>query len=185
MEGTSTISDRMTGEGAATAATKTVVGWRELVDFPEWGIRGVVAKIDTGARTSSLHVEDLEEVAPGRIRFHVVLSRGENPERVEAEADLVRISSVRPSTGKPQRRRVVRAVIELGGRTKEIEVSLVSRRHMLCRMLVGRRALGEDFLVDPERRYLFGRPKKTKRKRRVKGDGHPPERVASTAKDDR
>jgi hypothetical protein len=164
MGGTQAHEESATTEAPTPA--KTVIGWRELVDFPEWGIRGVVAKIDTGARTSSLHVEDLEEVTPGRVRFHVVLSRGETPERVEAEADLVRISKVRPSTGKRQRRRVVHAVVLLGGKAKEIEVSLVSRKHMLCRMLVGRRALGDDFVVDPQQRYLFGRPKKVKRRRR-------------------
>lgn len=161
-----------TGESEPEAGPiKTLVGWREVVDLPEWGIHGVVAKIDTGARTSSLHVEDLEEIAPGRIRFHVILSRGETPERVEAEADLVRISNVRPSTGRPQQRRVVRTDVVLGGKRKEVEISLVSRKGMLCRMLVGRRALGEDFVVDPERRYLFGRPKRRKRGSRVRRAG--------------
>lgn len=159
---------RGTTDGAAAAAEsrKTVVGWRELIDLPEWGIGGVIAKIDTGARTCSLHVEDIEEIAPGRIRFHVILGQGESPRRIAAEADLVRMAAVRPSTGRVQQRRVVRTVVRLGAIDKVVEISLVGRRHMLCRMLIGRQALGADFLVDPERRYLFGRPPKEVRKRK-------------------
>ena len=52
---------------------KSVVGRSEYVAFPEWGIAGLHAKIDTGARTSALHVEDLEVLPDGRVRFHVML----------------------------------------------------------------------------------------------------------------
>lgn len=144
---------------------KQVTGWRELVALPEWGIERVKTKIDTGARTSALHVEDIEELPNDRVRFHAILSRGKNPRRVEVEADLVRISRVRPSTGKHQERHVVATTVRLGPVEKVVEISLVCRQHMLCRMLLGRRALGDDFVVDPRKIYLFGWPKRLKKKR--------------------
>lgn len=137
-------------------ATSTI-GWRELVDFPEWGIRGVEAKVDTGARTSSLHVENIEHLPGDRVRFLVVLSRKDPHLRIEAEAPLVRWSSIKSSTGHRQERLIVSTRIQIGSYEREIEMSLVSRHGLLCRMLLGRRALEDGLLVDPTRRYLLSR----------------------------
>lgn len=130
-----------------------VVGWRELIAFPEWGVKRIRAKIDTGARTSAIHVEEIEELPGDRVRFELVLR--EKPERriKWVEAELARQSRVKPSHGEAQQRLVVRTRIRLGPVEREIEVGLVSRRHMLCRMLLGRTAM-EGLLVDPARRYL-------------------------------
>jgi len=145
----------------------TVVGWREYVDLPDFNVRGVLAKIDTGARTSALHVDNIVELPGDRVRFDVVLSRKDPAQTVTTEADLVRTSKVKPSSGQKQHRLVVATTMRLGDVIKTIEVSLVSRHHMLCRMLVGRTALENDFLVDPARKYVFGR-KKYKRKKTLK-----------------
>ena len=130
-----------------------VVGWRELIAFPDWEVKRVRAKIDTGARTSAIHVEEIEELPGDRVRFELVLR--EKPERriQWVEAGLVRRSRVKPSHGQMQQRLVVRARIRLGPVDREIEVGLVSRRNMLCRMLLGRTAM-EGLLVDPTSRYL-------------------------------
>mgnify|MGYP002625432361 FL=1 len=79
----------------------TRIGWRERVDLPDWGLRRVRAKIDTGARTSAIDVAQIEELEDGRIRFEVV-SRT-RPKRVTrwVEAYPVRRSVVRPSSGEP------------------------------------------------------------------------------------
>lgn len=135
----------------------TVIGWREYVALPDWGIDALRAKIDTGARTSALHVVHCMERSAGLVTFDVVLSR-QHPERtVRVEAGVVRTSRVRSSNGQVQSRPVVAARIRLGGLLKTIEVGLVERPHMLCRMLLGRSALGTDFVVDPVRKYLLGR----------------------------
>ncbi len=134
-----------------------VLGWRERVDLPEWGVRRILAKVDTGARTSSIHVEHIEEIGEGRVRFEVVVARVARgrPERtVVVEADLLRTSSVRPSTGRVQRRPVVEALVRIGPVERRVELSLVSREHMLCRMLLGRSALAGSALVDPDRTYV-------------------------------
>ena len=133
---------------------KTVVGWRELVRLPDWGVEGLVAKIDTGARTSALHVEDLEE-RDGLACFTVI--HEDRPRRLESR--IVRHSLVRPTTGETQERVVVETCLELAGLACLAEVSLVSRDQMLAPLLIGRRTLGQRFLVDPRRRYLHGRPR--------------------------
>jgi len=147
---------------------KVTLGWREQVALPAWGIKQVRAKIDTGARTSAIHVAQIEELDNGLIRFEVVTR--ERPTRKTVWIDtepVVRESTVKPSSGRRQYRPVVQTTIILGGVAREIELSLVCRKGMLCRMLIGRTALGGDFLVDPEHKYLTAKPdRKNKPKRK-------------------
>jgi hypothetical protein len=130
-----------------------VLGWREWVSLPAWGVTVLHAKLDTGARTCAVHVERIEELAGGRVRFELVY-REEPRRRVRwVEAELVRRSSVKPSHGRAQDRPVVRTRMRLGPLDRVVEISLVSRTSMQCRMLVGRSAL-EGALVDPSRTHL-------------------------------
>ncbi|MBS1722185.1 MAG: ATP-dependent zinc protease [Armatimonadetes bacterium] len=135
---------------------KIVVGWREHVSLPEWGVWDLHAKIDTGARSSAIHVENLEETSPGNLRFEVVLSRKYSHKRVLVETKIVRKSPVKNSTGHESERYFVRTTMRLGPVEKEIELSLVNRDNMRVRMLVGRTALGEDFMVDAHATNLLG-----------------------------
>lgn len=132
---------------------KTIVGWREHVALPDWGIDHIQAKVDTGARTSAVHVSNIEELEGGMLRFEVVIHEKPEIESVMVEAPAVRLSKVRPSSGKLQQRPVVRTTLLIGDVEREIELSLVSRKGMLCRMLLGRQAM-EGILVDPFERYL-------------------------------
>lgn len=141
---------------------KVIVGWRELVSFPEWGVRRVRAKIDTGARTSALHVDHVRRLPGNRVHFEAVLSRKDPSKRVSVEAPIVRLSRVRPSSGERQVRIVVAARIVIGPLDRVIEVSLVDRGDMLCRMLIGRTALGPDVVVDPSATYLHRKRRKRK-----------------------
>jgi len=133
-----------------------IVGWREHVRLPDWGISGLEAKIDTGARTSAIHVGALEWLDDGRIRFEVVTR--EKPERqsVLVTAHPVRRSTVKSSSGRRQERLVLRTRLEVGPIARDIELSLVSRKGMNCRMLVGRLGLPAGVLVDPHHTYLHG-----------------------------
>lgn len=148
------------------ARGKTVIGWSEHVDFPDWGIVDLHAKVDTGARTSALHVEEIDVLADGRVRFQVVLSRKDNGRRVEVCAPIVKWARVRSSTGQYKRRCFVRTRVRIGHVEKEIDISLVSREKMIYRMLLGRKALERDFVVDVSKRRTLSRPKNAKRKAR-------------------
>ena len=139
------------------------------MNLPEWGIAGVLAKIDTGARTSAIHVENVEELDGDRVRFEVVQSLKDRSRQAVVETEQVRIAAVRPSTGQRQHRIVVATRIQVGPVCKEVELSIVCRKHMLCRMLLGRTALEPEFLVAPGAKYLFGRPKVVRKRKKKKG----------------
>ncbi len=140
-----------------SASAPLLIGWREMVSFPEWNVAGIEAKIDTGARTSAIHVEDVAKLKGNRVRFHLVVSRRKPFKHVPVKADLVRTTRVRSSTGHVQERYVVATTVRIGGQRRRIELSLVGRDKMLCRMLLGRTAL-KGFVIDPSRKYLHGRP---------------------------
>jgi hypothetical protein len=137
-----------------------VAGWRERVDLPDWGIRRLPAKLDTGARTSSLHVIDLRALPGGVVSFDVVLSRKRSDRRVHIEAAVVRTTRVRSSTGALTLRHVVRTRLRMGPIDREIEINLVDRGPMIHRMLIGRSGLA-GIAVSADRRYAVTRPRRT------------------------
>lgn len=136
----------------------------ERIALPEWDITRIRAKIDTGARTSALHVDGVEEIAHGRVRFWIVLDR-KRGKRLQVEAPIARQSRVRSSTGRSEKRFFVSTIMRLGGVEKTIEISLASREPMIFRMLLGRQALAHDFVIDPAHRYLTATEPKKKRKK--------------------
>lgn len=135
-----------------------VVGWRERVDLPDWGVAGLVAKVDTGARTSAIHVDDVEPIGDDHIGFWVVLSRKQINKRVHVEAPIVRMTNVRSSSGHRQPRYIVKTALRMAGIEREVELSLVPRPHMLCRMLIGRSALTGLYLVDASLKHATQEP---------------------------
>ncbi|MBC8366485.1 ATP-dependent zinc protease [bacterium] len=148
------------------------MGWRERVDLPEWGVTRIKAKIDTGARTSAIHVSTLSELEDGQVRFEVVLREGFSRKTTWVTAKPVRRTMIKSSSGHRQERLVFCTKMKIGEIEREVELTLVSRKGMLCRMLVGRTALA-GVLVDPRRIYLATRapgkalkPKKTGKKRK-------------------
>jgi len=135
------------------------VGWREWLALPELGIERIKAKVDTGARTSALHAFDIEPFeVDGEpwVRFRVHPAQRDAVTTVEAAAPLVDEREVRSSTGKSMVRPVVRAGVVLGAHAWPIEINLVRRDLMGFRMLLGRHAVRNRFLVDPGRSYLQG-----------------------------
>jgi hypothetical protein len=139
---------------SAERTKQTVIGCAEYVDIPQWNVRHVRAKVDTGARTSALHVEHVREIEGGYVRFDVRLHRNRADRRVTVEAPISRRGRVRTSSGLTQVRIFVRCAIRIGPVEREIEVSLVNRASMIFRMLLGRSALSHGILVDPGRAYL-------------------------------
>lgn len=137
-------------------AEPRIIGVVESVDFPDWGVHGLSARVDTGAAASALHVENVQVFAGSRVRFDVRLRRDDPDARITVETKLSRRAPVRSSTGQTDGRVFVKARVLIGGEPREIEVGLVDRRHMLYRMLLGRSAL-EDLLVDVTKRYALSR----------------------------
>lgn len=139
-----------------------VVGWREHIDFPDFHLRGIVAKLDTGARTGAIDVTELEELPGDRVRFAIRLKRKSGEMSRHLEAPISRRARVRSAFGHSHDRLFIETTVRIGPVTKRVELGLVSRRKMLCRVLLGRKALDGDFLVDSGRRYVLGRARRRK-----------------------
>ncbi len=161
-------SDSSSSNGSLGRAI-IIIGWREPVALPEWGISQIKTKMDTGARTSAIHVDNIQELPGNRVRFDVIVAPATSRSKayaVPVETHVVRVSKVRPSSGEQQARLVVSTIVQLGPVRQRIELSLVSRHNMLCRMLLGRSALKGHFLIDAAHPQLLN-VKTSKRKRRV------------------
>lgn len=150
------------------AYSSTPLGWREWVSLPGAGLPWLKAKIDTGARTSSLHAEDVEEFdrdGEPWVRFTVHPWQDSTDDGHTVECRVHDRRSVRSSSGHVTRRLVVLLDLSLAGRTVPAEVTLSKRHRMGFRMLVGREALRQGYVVDPSRSYSGGRPPKDVRRR--------------------
>ena len=149
-------------------AKPLAIGWREYVAFPDWGVKQVRAKSDTGARSSAIDVANVEDLGDGRVRFQLNVSRVGRRRFVTVEAPVARRTKVRSSFGHARDRVLIHVPVTIGPVTKTIEMGLVSRRRMLCRVLLGRTALAPEFVVDSGRAYLFGKAKRSKKAARLK-----------------
>ncbi len=141
------------------------VGWREWVRLPEIGIKRIKAKIDTGARSSSLHAYDIEIVDVSdiqQVKFKVQPLQKNRDRVIEACLPVAEFRKVRSSNGQTTTRPVVRTRLELFGCRYEIDLTLFDRTKMGFRMLIGREALGGRFVVDASSSYCGGKPKKKK-----------------------
>jgi len=133
---------------------RLLIGALEDLALPDWGIRTIRARVDTGARTSAIHVEDIHLLPNHRAQFYVVVGWRKTRRRVRVVARITKYDTVLPTTGATVKRLFVRTSIVLGPIRRRIELSLADREHMTYRMLLGRSALGSDFLVDPSRPCL-------------------------------
>ncbi|RMF37208.1 MAG: ATP-dependent zinc protease [Planctomycetota bacterium] len=134
-----------------------VIGWREYVSLPDFGLRHIKAKIDSGARSSSLHAFDIEEFeqadGTGWVRFKVHPLHRQDHHVVELEAPLLDTRHVRSSSGHGDHRPVILTTLEMMGQRWPIELTLADRSEMGFRMLVGREAMRGRFLIDPGRSF--------------------------------
>ncbi|MEQ8786938.1 MAG: RimK/LysX family protein [Pirellulaceae bacterium] len=145
------------------------VGWREWVALPELDVPAVKAKVDTGARSSSLHafaLREFERDGKRMLSFTVHPLQRESRTTITTEAELLEYRHVRSSSGHHTRRPVILTPVELFGRRWTIELTLASRDEMGFRMLLGRQAVRGRFLVDPARSYLGGEPTSVRKPRK-------------------
>jgi hypothetical protein len=134
-----------------------VIGWREWLALPQLGIHQIKAKIDTGARSSALHAFDIETFTrQGKtwVRFNIHPHQHNNTDILTAEAELLDTRPVKNSGGQAQTRPVIQTSVALGGQQWPIELTLTSRDAMGFRMLLGRQAVRQRFLVDAGKSYV-------------------------------
>ena len=149
-----------------------VIGWREWVSLPELGIERIKAKIDTGARTSSLHAFDvrLDETSGTKIVKFSIHPKQRNLDLViECQAAFFEEREVRDSGGHCELRYVIETQITLGETVRSAEVTLTNRDTMGFRMLLGRTAMKGHYIVDPGKSYLIH--KRAKKRAKAKNNG--------------
>ncbi len=131
------------------------IGWREYVALPEWNLFKIRAKIDTGARSCALDVHHLECLEGDLVHFEIALSRKDRTRVRRVEEMISRRSVVKSSLGDTHERIFVKTPLILAGVRQIVEVGLISREEMRSRMLIGRNALLDRYLVDPSVRFLW------------------------------
>ncbi|MGB8360568.1 MAG: RimK/LysX family protein [Acidimicrobiia bacterium] len=140
---------------------RPIIGWREWVALPDLGIREIKAKIDTGADNSSLHAFDLvrfEEDGKSMVRFTIHPHQRKRKPSVDCVAEVVGERKVKNPGGRSEIRPVIRTTLIVAGEELDALVNLTTRDEMTFRMLLGRRTIRRNFLVDPGRSYLGDRP---------------------------
>ena len=146
---------------AAGQAETLCIGWVERVSLPDLGLEGLAAKVDTGARTSALHVtavehpsEDGDPVAARR-SLYAVLPPGKRGEKRVVRLTVSEWVDVRDTSGRLERRPVIETTLQLGPVRRSIRLSLTDRGDMRYPMLIGRTALAGGVLIDPTARFLL------------------------------
>lgn len=137
-----------------------VIGWREWIALPGLAVDRIKAKIDTGARSSALHafnIKTFEREGREYVRFDVHPEQRKSKVTIPTEAELLEYRMVKSSGGHQTRRPVILTQVELMGQRWPIELTLAGRDTMGFRMLLGREAVRNRFLVDPGDSYLGDR----------------------------
>ncbi|MBD3663020.1 30S ribosomal protein S6--L-glutamate ligase [Sulfitobacter sp. TSTF-M16] len=132
-------------------------GWEEWVALPDLGLPAIKAKVDTGARTSALHANDIEtfgSASKPKVRFNVHPIPGRRDISITCSAPLVDRREVTSSNGEAESRYVISTTLEVGGETWPIEVTLTNRDGLTSRMLLGRQALSDHISISPTEKRL-------------------------------
>ncbi|MEO1015972.1 MAG: 30S ribosomal protein S6--L-glutamate ligase [Pseudomonadota bacterium] len=133
-----------------------VLGWEEWLALPKLGLPAIKAKVDTGARTSALHASVIEPFGPvekPRVRFLIQPDPAKPALEVTCSAAVVDRRNVTSSNGETEFRYVIATDIQMGDRKWPVEVTLTNRETMAYRMLLGRTAIEDDMIVDPNRSF--------------------------------
>lgn len=137
-----------------------IIGWREHISLPDFGIFDLPAKVDTGARTTALHAVDqrvFDRDGARWVEFKVPLKNRRATRQICAP--ILEERDIKNTGGVPERRLVVRTTLVIGKRHWLIDVSLANRAKMEFDVILGRSAIRRHrLLVDPRRSYLAGSP---------------------------
>ena len=136
---------------------KEIIGRLESINLPDLALEGIEVKVDTGAKTSSLHVNNIvkyNEKGKPHIKFDIHPDIHNVERLVTCKAAVFDMRSIKSSNGESERRYVIKTVIDLGKASWPIEITLTDRSDMSYLMLLGREALSDKFLVDSSAVFL-------------------------------
>ncbi|MGB2065470.1 MAG: ATP-dependent zinc protease, partial [Marinomonas gallaica] len=138
---------------------KSVIGNAEWCTFPSLNIPAIKARVDSGAKTSSLHavnIQSFQRAGQLWVTFEVHPIQESRKVVVYCEAEVVDQRVIKSSSGDREKRYVIQVPLQLGERTWEVELTLTDRDSMGYRMLLGREAMNGRLLVDPQVSCIFG-----------------------------
>lgn len=144
---------------------KMLIGWQEWCTLPGLKVPLIKAKIDTGAKTSSLHVFDLQPFHKNYqqwVRFVVHPLQRNSKLSLIRRARVVDERMVMSSNGHKELRYVIKTPLTLGNLSWDIEVTLSNRDPLAFRMLLGREALKSRVIIDPTKALCQGKIKSAK-----------------------
>jgi hypothetical protein len=136
---------------------KTIIGRLESIELPEFGIKNLQARVDTGAETSSLHVDNIEKLIINGLQCvsFDIHPDSHNVKRIgKCHAPISDIRKIKSSNGTSELRYVIVTSVVLGKDKWSIEITLTDRSDMSYLMLFGREAIGTRFLIDPSQVFL-------------------------------
>ena len=131
------------------------IGWKEIIDFVDFGIYDIPAKVDTGAKTSVIHCEHIELIKKGRKQF--VRFTPFNDAYTEKKTFVLpfhKERKIKNSFGFEENRYIVHTNVRMFDEVYGIEVSLRDRSNMEFPMLLGRSFIRKKFQVDVNRANL-------------------------------
>jgi hypothetical protein len=137
--------------------SKTIIGRLESIALPELAIDDLQVRVDTGAKTSSLHVDNIvKSVIDGvhSVTFDIHPDAHNVGTMIKCTAPISDIRKIKSSNGTSEQRYVIQTPVILGKDEWIIEITLTDRSDMSYLMLFGREAIGTRFLVDPSAVFL-------------------------------
>ena len=141
---------------------KKVVGWKEQVALPDLKIKSVIAKIDTGANLATIDADDIKFVTRKDVKYVKFTVKKRNNTVRKTSAPLAGFKRIRSSNGDVERRPYIKTDILMDGIIKNIELTLTDRGPMDYTMLIGRKALGRRWIVNPSISFMT-KPKGNKK----------------------
>jgi len=137
---------------------KITIGSLENFDLPELGIFGIQVRIDTGAKTSSLHVDNLSRFTKGGkpwVKYDIHPNIHNVDEIIHCQSPIKAIRKVKSSNGDSEERYLIRTLVKIGVAEWPIEITLTNRQDMSNLMLFGREGMADKVLIDPSSTFLL------------------------------
>ncbi len=139
---------------------KITIGWQEIISLPQLNMPAIEVKVDTGAKTSSLHAENIKffnKNGKEYISFDVHPVKRHKEVTIKCQAPLMDKRDVKSSSGCKENRPMIKTKMKIGDHVFEIDLNLTKRDYMKSRMLLGRDAMKGIVIIDPGHKYLHGK----------------------------
>lgn len=145
---------------------KRVVGWKENAALPDLNVKNVIAKVDTGANLASIDASDIKIVSRENVKYVKFKVMKRNNTVRKTSAPLEGYKRIKSSNGDVERRPYIKTTLLMDGISKKIELTLTDRGPMEYTMLIGRKALGRRWVVNPSISFSTSTAPKEKRSKK-------------------